>query len=397
MILKTTTHIACTAAFAACNLLASAKNPEAPVIQTKSSPAEETLAEQLENLGLLYKDKNNPYLQEFWLLGRYHGQYHSAEGSRGDNDNWEDRRIRFGFQANVFNGWTLHAQSISGSDFNPNYNGFTELWVRKQFTEALNLTVGQQKHRFTHDRNISSRYMNYLERAQFTNMMGLDYTPAVTLSGRSGKFEYYSGFFSNATGTNMWDSFTELNSGYSFLTAVTYNLGHFLNADSAYFYGGYLHSDPNENATNMTRFDDAVSGALILTEGPTSLVTELTTGFGGRRDDAIGLNIQPGIYLTDELQLVARYQIAGAADDRGLTAQRRYERPAGMPNGDFYQAAYLGLNYYIASHRIKLISGIEYAEMNDEDVVTASVGFRMYFGPHSNAPFPGNKMLEGMW
>ncbi len=358
---------------------------------------EQTLAEKLDNLGLLYKDKNNPILQEFWLLGRYHGQYHHTDGSNGEDSDWEDRRARFGFQAKMYNHLTLHAQAISGADFDPDYNGFTELWAKWEFSEALNLTIGQQKHRFTHDRNVSSRYINYLERSMFTNMMALDYTPAVTLSGKSGKLEYYTGVFSNATGTDMWDSFSQLDSGWSYIGAATYNLGNFLGADTAYFYGSYLHTDANDNATNLTRFDNAVSGALILTEGPASLVTELTSGFGGEKGNAIALNIQPSYFLTDKLQIVARYQIASASESNGLSAQRRYERPAGLPAGDFYQAGYLGLTYYIASHRIKLFAGIEYAKMNDEDTLTASAGFRFYFGPHSNAPFPGNKTLNGQW
>ncbi len=24
-------------------------------------------------------------------------------------------------------------------------------------------------------------------------------------------------------------------------------------------------------------------------------------------------------------------------------------------------------------------------------------GVRMFFGPHSNAPYPGNKLLKGIW
>ena len=366
----------------------------AEVVETKK---EKTLAEQLDNLGLLYKDKNNPVIQEFWLLGRYHGHYHDTDGSNGSDAGWESRRIRLGFQAKMFDKLTLHAQAISGSDFEPEYNGFTELWAKWQFNEALNLTVGQQKHRFTHDRNVSSRYINYMERTMFTNMMGLDYTPAVTLSGKVGKFEYYTGMFSNATGTDMWDAFTELDSGWSFLAAGTYDLGNFLGADTAHFYGSYLHSDANEEATNLTRFDDAVSGALILTDGPASLVTEVTAGFGGEKGNAIGLNISPSYFITDKLQLVARYQLASSSDEGGLSSQRRYERPAGLPAGDFYQAGYVGLNYYIASHRIKLMTGVEYAKMGGEDALTVFGGFRMYFGPHSNAPFPGNKVLKGRW
>lgn len=359
--------------------------------------AEQTLKERFENLGLIYKDKKNPGLQELWVLGRYHGHYHDSDGSHGQDSGFESRRVRLGFQATMFDRLTVHAQAISGSDFEPAYNGFTELWVRWQFAESLNLTVGQQKHRFTHDRNVSSRYMSFMERSMFTNMMGLDYTPAVTLSGRVDKLDYYAGFFSNSAGTDMWDSFTELNSGSSFLAAATYDLGHFLGAETASFYGGYLHSEAHANATNLTRFDDALAGALIFTDGPAAFVAELTAGFGGARGDAIGLNLQPSYFLTDTLEVVSRYQLASSSQATGLSSQRRYERLAGLGNGDAYQAVYLGLNHYIAGHRLKLLTGMEYARMNQRDSFMVWAGIRMFFGPHSNAPYPGNKLLKGRW
>jgi phosphate-selective porin OprO/OprP len=359
--------------------------------------AEQSLKERFENLGLIYKDKQNPGLQELWVLGRYHGHYHDNDGSHGQDSGFESRRIRLGFQATMFDRLTVHAQAISGSDFEPAYNGFTELWVRWQFAESLNLTVGQQKHRFTHDRNVSSRYLSFMERSMFTNMMGLDYTPAVTLSGRIDKLDYYAGVFSNSAGTDMWQSFTELDSGSSFLAAVTYDLGHFLGAETASFYGGYLHSEAHANATNLTRFDDALAGAIIFTDGPAAFVAELTAGFGGARGDAIGLNLQPSYFLTDTLEVVSRYQIASSSQATGLSSQRRYERLAGMGNGDAYQAVYLGLNHYIAGHRLKLLTGMEYARMNQRDSFMAWAGIRMFFGPHSNAPYPGNKLLKGRW
>lgn len=359
--------------------------------------AEQSLKERFENLGLIYKDKKNPGLQELWVLGRYHGHYHDNDGSHGQDSGFESRRVRLGFQATMFDRLTVHAQAISGSDFEPAYNGFTELWVRWQFAESLNLTVGQQKHRFTHDRNVSSRYMSFMERSMFTNMMGLDYTPAVTLSGRVDKLEYYAGVFSNSAGTDMWQSFTELDSGSSFLAAVTYDLGHFLGAETASFYGGYLHSEAHANATNLTRFDDALAGALIFTDGPAAFVAELTAGFGGARGDAIGLNLQPSYFLTDTLEVVSRYQIASSSQATGLSSQRRYERLAGMGNGDAYQAVYLGLNHYIAGHRLKLLTGMEYARMNQRDSFMVWAGIRMFFGPQSNAAYPGNKLLKGRW
>lgn len=355
------------------------------------------LGDAWENLGLLHKDKQSDGLNELWILGRYHGQYHTTDGSTGEDDGYETRRLRMGAQATMFHKLTLHAQMVSGSDVNPFYNGFTELWAGWAFEDWLVLTLGQQKHRFTHDRNISSRYLNYLERGMLTNMFALDYTPAVTLSGRTDKIWYYTGLFSNATEQNMWDSFTELNSGWSYLTTVTYNLGKSLDTDTAHLNLGYVYSQANDTATNMDRYNHGASAALILTKGPASLVTEALVGTGGEDGTGYGLNIQPGLFLTDELQLVARYQIAASTVDDGLKSQRRYEREAGLPSGDLYQAGYLGLNYYIAKHRLKVMTGIEYADMNHEHVWTASTMIRFYFGPHSGAPFPGNMMLDGIF
>jgi len=381
-------------------LIACAALPLGAQTQPASSgrpAAEPSLKERFEDLGLIYQDKQSKGLQELWVLGRYHGHYHDTSGVGRSDTGLESRRVRLGFQARMIDHLTIHAQAISGSDFEPAYNGFTELWARWEFNPALQLTVGQQKHRFTHDRNVSSRYMSFMERSMFTNMMGLDYTPAVTLSGRVGKLDYYAGVFTNQAGTDMWEAFTELHSGSSALAAFTYDLGKLGGADSAAFYGSYLHSDAKPGATNLTRFDDAVSGALILTEGPLALVTEVTAGFCGAKGDAIALNLQPSLFLTDKLELVTRYQLASASLTGGLRSQRRYESPAGLPAGEHYQATYLGLNYYVAGHRLKLLTGMEHARMNGRDAFTLFAGVRMFFGPHSNAPYPGNKLLKGIW
>jgi phosphate-selective porin OprO/OprP len=367
------------------------------VIDDKALTSEKSIAEQWENFGHVIDDSDNPIIQDLWFLGRYHLHHHNTDGSVGNDSGWEHRRTRLGFQARLFDHLTFHAQSISGSNFEPIYNGFTELWVRWKFDDFANLTVGQQKHRFTHDRNISSRYMNYMERSMFVNMMALDYTPAVTLSGEKGNFNSYTGIFSNAADTDMWRAFTELDSGWSYLFAGTWDVSQAFPTDTADLTASYLHSDFNANATNLNRYPNAISGALILTEGSTSLVSELTAGFGSATGDGVSLNLQPGIYLTDRLQLVGRYQIAMSDDPVGLVPQRRYERPAGLPSGNCYQAIYAGLNYHLIGHRAKIMTGVEYSTMSDENALTVWAGFRMFFGPDSDAPFPGNKMLEGVW
>jgi phosphate-selective porin OprO/OprP len=366
-------------------------------LNTESSilAQQKDLKDELENLGLVYKDDKDEILQEFWLLGRYHGQYHWSEGSAAEDDGYETRRNRIGFQAKLYKDFLVHAQMVSGSDLSPYYDGFTELWGQYSFSPEISLTIGQQKNRFTHDRNVSSRYLNYLERAMLTNMFAVDYTPAVTLQGKVDNLSYYTGLFSNATSSQMEDSLFNYDSGYSYIGAAYYDLKNSFNTSSAYLYGSYIHSDSNQNATNMNRFDDGLSAALILTNGSTSLVTEATSGLSHQNGNATGLNLQPGYFLTDNVQVVGRYQLARSNLEQGLKPQRRYEREAGLTAGDLYHAGYLGVDYYIAKHRLKFMNGIEYATINGEDVWTASSMIRFYFGPHSGGAFPMNQMLPG--
>jgi hypothetical protein len=93
--------------------------------------------------------------------------------------------------------------------------------------------------------------------------------------------------------------------------------------------------------------------------------------------------------------LATRYQLAVSDEDNGLSAQRRYERAAGMSTGDLYQAVYAGLNYHVAAHRIKVMSGMEYATLGGEDCWTVSVMLRVFWGPDSKGPFPMAQMLKG--
>jgi len=300
-----------------------------------------------------------------------------------------------GAQARLFENLTLHAQMVSGLDLDPFYNGFTELWTQWRFCEELALTIGQQKHRFTHDRNVSSRYINTLERGQLLNMFAADYTPAVTLQGKVEDFNYYTGIFSNATGRNMWDAFTELDSGYSLLATIYYEISDHLRLDSAHLGASYYYSDANANATNLNVFQQGISNVLILSKGPGSLVGEAVFGLESDRGDACGLNIQLGYFLTDRWQIATRYQFAVSEQADGLLAQFRYEQPGGLNRGEQYHAEYIGTNYYFAGHRVKWMSGVEYSEMDSEDVWTLSTAVRIFFGPHSGGPFPMAQMLPG--
>jgi hypothetical protein len=72
--------------------------------------ATEQKDEMFPRLGQLASDTNVPWLQEFWMLGRYHGQFHLADGESQDSHDLEHRRLRLGFQARMFFG--PHSQAL---------------------------------------------------------------------------------------------------------------------------------------------------------------------------------------------------------------------------------------------------------------------------------------------
>jgi phosphate-selective porin OprO/OprP len=216
----------------------------------------------------------------------------------------------------------------------------------------------------------------------------------VTLSGNAWGWNYYGGVFSNATGRAVGEAMVELDSGHSLLATATRDVSPWFDADSAQLNVSFVRSDADEDATNLNRFESGLATALILTEGAGSLVTEVTVGLGAAAGNAYGIYVQPGWFFTDRLQLVGRYQLAFSNGDEGLSAQRRYERAAGMTTGDQYQAAYVGWNYYIAGHRLKLMTGLEYSELGTESAWTGSVAIRMFWGPQSRGPFPMGQTLD---
>ena len=90
--------------------------------------------------------------------------------------------------------------------------------------------------------------------------------------------------------------------------------------------------------------------------------------------------------LTDRLQLVGRYSLSASNADDGLRLLSRYDRravPTGSEFGNNHQEFYAGLNYYFYGHKLKVMSGLSYADFDsvngNTSVVTASAAFRFSF------------------
>ena len=350
--------------------------------KTTLPPVEEekkgNCCDDLWSMATLYKDDANAFMQEFKIIGRYQGQYAHVDSDQGDFEDWENRRWRIGAQAKLFNSMKLVGQIDIDDEFDPFYKSIDEAYAQIALGKDNKLTVGKHKPKFTHEWSTSSKEIVTFERSLLVNQIIPNKSAGVTYGGKAGDFNYSLGVFSG-DGDAEFGGFDE--SIFTLLSVGT-DLGF---ADWTF---GYLYNDSADN-NNAAPYDHSFSNSLVFgADNDFTVATDLiyASGFDG---DAYGLVILPTYDLTEKLQVVGRYQYAHGDND-SLRAQSRYERK--VPHiedggrGEDYHAFYAGLNYYICGHKLKLMAGAEYADLQDGagdggdfEGWTLLTGVRMHF------------------
>jgi len=82
------------------------------------------------NAATLYQNPDNPVIQSFSLVGRYHGQYWSVDADQGEADGWENRRMIFGFQSGIYSDFLVELQIKINDDFSPVYEELYTAFVK---------------------------------------------------------------------------------------------------------------------------------------------------------------------------------------------------------------------------------------------------------------------------
>lgn len=380
----------------------------------------DTVYDKIWSAATLYKDSDNPILQEFSLQGRLQLQYFNMDSNVGDLDTtdykdasdsnnervWGDdievRRARFGFKSKWFQVWKLEGQINVDTDAEDSlYKDLYDLFVTYGPTDALNISAGKTKVKFSREQEISSKEIVTTERGLLSNLLFPGELTGVWASGKGIQehWLYEIGLY----GSDRQRGFSEFDAGAVILGKIGYDYSSQADLDSAVASIHLMHNtDPGYLANPSTNFTPSASPAFDtsialtndITHGRFGLTTEALFGFGDDRSDVMGLTIMPTYFVANGLQLVARFQVATANEGGGISLPSRYEgltnnaivnadnRPATEERtGSTYTAAYLGMNYYLYGHKLKIMNGIEYAQLGggDYEGYTFTSGLRMFF------------------
>jgi phosphate-selective porin OprO/OprP len=400
----------------------------------------ETAYDRIWSAFTLYKDENNPVLQEFSLQGRLQVQYADGNSDNGHFDIedfkngsaanrqsvWEDhfeaRRARFGFKSKWYQNWKLEGQiDVDTTDGANNlYRDIYDLYLTYAPGDSFNASIGKTKVKFGREQEISSKEILTFERSLVSNLLFPGELTGAWVSGKgiAEHWLYELGIYSN----DRSREFARFHQGGAvILGKIGYDYSVQTGLDIAVASFQYMHnSDPgfkevDENtyfASGSPAFTDCIALTNDITQGRFGLTTDILYGFGYQgnaeqagstkainQSDVFGITIIPSYFIADGLQLVGRFQWATSGDvhpKRGSTPAtsnlglpNRYEKwaPDVIPNGDNYTSFYLGLNYYLYGHKLKIMSGIEYSMM-DGGIASA--------GKHQTASYDGYTFLSGL-
>ena len=312
-----------------------------------------------------YADDTNPVIQRLALSGRLHYEFASVESDQGNHSEWNLRRLRIGPRITLFRKFTFHSEvELDPQRNDPLYVRFTDLYLQWARTPRLALTVGKQSAPFTLDGATSSRELLSIDRSNLANNLWFpqEYLPGLSLSGRSGQWAYRGAVYSSGAANREFGEFT---GGTVTLGVVSYDFAPKLSVKEALLTGNYVYQTADVDNTFTRRLAHIGSINFRLEDTKWGARADVSTAVGYLgQSDMWALQAMPFFNVTGKLQVVGRYTFIESDMPNGILLAT-YESRVVSGRGDEYNEMYFGANYYFYGHRLKLQSGVQFAEMND--------------------------------
>lgn len=310
----------------------------------------------------LYRNDESPVLQHARFTGRFQLDY--ARVAEGDFEDWAIRRFRLGGKVTFLRRFTLHVEADLQPEERDVYQRLTDAYLAWSPNAELTFKLGKHSAPFTLDGATSSTELLTVDRANLANNLWFpqEYFPGVSVAGRHEGWRWMLGLYSSGSNTREFGRF---NGGVFALATLGYDFAARLKVKKAAVALNYVYNERDRDNTFTRSLADVASLNFILEHGRWGLRGDLAGALGyGGQSDLWGAMLLPTFNLTPKLQAVARLTWLESADPNGLRFAR-YEDRVVSGRGDHYREVYLGLNYYLYNHKLKLQTGAQYAEMRD--------------------------------
>jgi phosphate-selective porin OprO/OprP len=350
-------------------LEASGENAEIPTAQAQASSdslrTQESVYDKIWKFAGLYRNEENRVVQNILFTGRLQYDYSAIDAGQESQTEWNLRRLRVGARSKLYRTFTLHGEvELNPQEGDPTYVRITDMYLQWARSGALELTLGKHSAPFTIDGATSSKELLAIDRSNLTNNIWFpqEYFPGVSITGEVSPWTYHIGLYSAGAANR---EFGEFNGSVFSLISIGYDFGASLGVNEALLSANYMYQNTNPNNTFTRRLQNTVSLNLNLGLDKWGLRADVAgaSGYLGQSDLG-GFMAMPFVNITDKLQLVGRYTLIASEHPNGIQLAT-YENRVTSGRGNEYNELYLGANYYFYSHKLKLQSGVQFADMQD--------------------------------
>jgi phosphate-selective porin OprO/OprP len=312
-----------------------------------------------------YDNESNPAVEKVLFSGRFQYEYAALDADQGSHSEWNVRRMRFGPKVTFLQKFTLHTEvEVNPQEADPFYMRLTDAYVQWSQSERFNLTVGKHGVLFTMDGSTSSKELLAIDRSNLSNNIWFpqEYMPGVGVSGKQAPWIYRGGIYSAGA---MNKEFGEFTGSFFTLAVVGYDFARSLGVKKALLAGNYVYQDPDPENTFTRQLQNVSSLNFDLETDRWGVRADVSgaSGYLGQ-SDLWALMAMPFFNVGSKLQLVGRYTFIESESPNGVRLAT-YESSVVSGRGDRYNELYAGANYYFYGHKLKLQTGVQFADMDD--------------------------------
>lgn len=336
-----------------------------PTASSAAAGGESTYDRIWQQFTVLYDNKANSVVQRILFSGRFQHEFAGIDADQGDHDEWNTRRLRVGPRITLFRDYTLHVEAeLNPQEMDPLYMRLTDAYLQWSRSGRLAVTLGKQGIPYTMDGATSSKELLTIDRSNLTNNIWFpqEYLPGLSVSGRIAPWMYRVGMYSAGEANKEFGKF---DGGAATLIVVGYDFARQLGTNEALLTGNYVHQTEDTDNTFTRQLSDILSINFKVETDRWGMRTDVSTAAGYlTQSDLWGVTAMPYVNVTDKLQVIGRYTFLDSEQPNGVQLAT-YENRVVRGRGDQYDEIYLGANYFFYGHRLKLQTGLQFADMTD--------------------------------